>query len=110
LVSGLYTWHLRRENKLLVIQFLRYGFILLYRFTQLSLIRPYGLVELIFSLCQFMTIVVLEKVLNKSIILMVHLELEETNSFIKLSLMQMLYFCLVFAYVFPKQLGCEDLN
>jgi hypothetical protein len=52
----------------------------------------------------------MEKVLNKSIILMVHLELEETNSFIKLSLMQMLYFCLVFAYVFPKQLGGEDLN
>jgi hypothetical protein len=57
-----------------------------------------------------MTIVRLEKVLNKSIIVMVHLELEETNSFLKLRLMQMLYFSLVFAYVFPKQLGGEDLS
>lgn len=58
----------------IVIQFLRNGFILSYRFTQSSLIRPYGMVELIFSLCQLIAIVVLEKVLNKSIILMVHLE------------------------------------
>lgn len=86
----------------IVIQFLLNRFILSYRFTQSSLIRPYGMVELIFSLCQFMANVVLEKFLNKFIILMVHLELEETNSFKKLRLMQMFYFCLVFAYVFPK--------